>query len=71
MSTDHTIVTATRALAKAVDAGGRVDARELEFAVQRAVDDVVRKAEAAAGHVDPATLLVDVRVTAFVPAAIR
>jgi acyl-CoA thioesterase FadM len=68
MPNDHTIVTATRAVVGAVRPDGTVHEARLVELAQHAVDDVYRRLELQQQRLDPAGVVVDVRVTAFVPA---
>lgn len=65
---EHTLVTATRADTSAVRPDGTVHEARLTELTQLAVDDVLRRLHLQQQPVHPHHLVVDVRVTAFVPA---
>jgi hypothetical protein len=67
---EHTLVTATRAIAGAMDPDGAVYEDKLLQLAQHAIDDVRRRVELQQHRLDPNNVIVDVRVTAFVPALI-
>lgn len=69
-TSEHTLVTATRAATSAVHPDGTVDTRRVADLTQHAVDDVRRRVELQQHRLDPNNVIVDVRVTAFVPAFI-
>lgn len=69
MTTEHTMVTASRAVTGGVHPDGAVHVSRLADLTQCAVDDVRRRLELQQRPVDPRGFLVDVRVTAFVPAS--
>lgn len=67
-TSEHTLVTATRAIAGAMDPDGAVHEDKLLQLAQHAIDDVRRRVELQQHRLDPNNVIVDVRVTAFVPA---
>jgi hypothetical protein len=69
-TSEHTLVTATRAIAGAMDPDGAIYEDKLLQLAQHAIDDVRRRVELQQHRLDPNNVIVDVRVTAFVPAFI-
>lgn len=63
----HTVVTATRAVDGPVRLDGNVHETRLADLAQHALDDVRRRVELQGHTLDPGAVVVDVRVTAFVP----
>lgn len=68
MGVNHTIVTVTRAVAVPVDTNGTVAADRVGFEAQRAMDQIYHRLQGMGLPFNPADVVLDVRVTVFVPA---
>lgn len=62
-----TILTATRAVPEAVAVDGSLREGEIGMLAQLAMDDINRRIEALGERISSAYVVVDVRVTAFLP----
>jgi hypothetical protein len=68
MTDDHTMITASRAVAGPVDHTGTVAVDRVAFEAQRAMDQIYHRLINLGLTLNPRDVILDVRVTAFVPA---